>query len=362
MKKRWGLWICLLLCGCGPLQEVPRETAAAVVSEETQEAPWCYHYAQLATSLRPAYESLYAGMSTFDPQIVLEGITEADVETLFRAVIDDHPQLFYVDSTYRYRVYADGSLTVFPGYVYAEEQCANIQRQIDAVCDQILAELPDEASEEVAAAYLYAALIERTAYEEGAHDQQMDSLFLEGKSVCAGYARAYQYLMQKAGLFCTTISGKLRTSDAFADRAHAWNLLRLEDDWFYADLTSGDVVQYGPHTCYQYFKLSSQEAQRLYETATPLPQTADPSQSYFQAHRYYLQGYDETILQAAIDAMKARGDRVLELRTDPDQCEALKEALIEDDRIFALLEKNGIHVDTLGCAQMEALGSLELYY
>ena len=32
------------------------------------------------------------------------------------------------------------------------------------------------------------------------------------------------------------------------------------------------------------------------------------------------------------------------------------------DRIFRLLARNGIDVDTLGCAQMEALGSLELYY
>ena len=364
MKKCCVLLTLLLLCGCLPLQESAAKREEARMEVDPQAEQWCFHYEQMDASLRPAYASLYAGMSAFEAQIVLEGVQEEDVETLFRSVIEDHPRLFYIGSSYRYRLYADGSMVLEPTYVYDEEQSIDIQQQIDEDCETILAEIP-AGSEEERAAGLYAYVIEHAEYARNDRDQQMDGFFLNGKSVCAGYARAYQYLMQKAGFRCTTISGELREgtlSAASQDRSHAWNLVWTDDDWFYVDATSGDVVQYGPHTCYQYFKMSSQEASQLYETTFSLPQTADPSQSYFRRHHFYLTGYEEAILQEAIDAMKERGDHVLELRSDPGQSEALREALVADDRIFRLLARNGIDVDTLGCAQMEALGSLELYY
>lgn len=68
------------------------------------------------------------------------------------------------------------------------------------------------------------------------------------------------------------------------------------------------------------------------------------------------------MLQLAIDEMKRQGDGVLELRTEAYGSERLKAELLKDNRIFQLLAQNGIYVDTLGYAAIEALGSLEFYY
>ena len=170
-------------------------------------------------------------------------------------------------------------LVLEPTYVYDEEQSIDIQQQIDEDCEAILAEIP-AGSEEERAAGLYAYVIEHAEYARNDLDQQMDGFFLNGKSGCAGYARAYQYLMQKAGCRCTTISGELREgtqSAASQDCSHAWNLVWMDDDWFYVDATSGDVVQYGPHTCYQYFKMSSQEASPVSYTHLSRPYWRRPS-------------------------------------------------------------------------------------
>ncbi|MFR9254213.1 MAG: hypothetical protein ACLVJ6_00980 [Merdibacter sp.] len=162
------------------------------------------YYEQMDASLRPAYASLYAGMSAFEAQIVLEGVQEEDVETLFRSVIEDHPRLFYIGSSYRYRLYADGPMVLEP--TYAEKN------EIDIPADRLDVKrswLRYRWKRRERAAGLYACVIEQE-YARNDRDQQMDGFFLNGKSVCAGYARAYQYLMQKAGFRCTTISGELR--------------------------------------------------------------------------------------------------------------------------------------------------------
>ena len=171
--------------------------------------------------------------------------------------------------------------------------------------------------------------------------------------------------MEKAGIPTTYISGVLNSDEAqmrYGTNAHAWNMVEIDGDHYYMDVTSGDVTQYGPHVCHQYFMMASQEMKEMYTAEGAMEETADPQGSYVHRHGLYLESYDETVLQNAIDEMIERGDQVLELRTAPHQGERLREELLQDDRIFTLLLRSGVVVNELGCAQQPALGSIEFYY
>lgn len=48
-----------------------------------------------------------------------------------------------------------------------------------------------------------------------------------------GYANAYQYLCNKAGLFCAQISGKANTGID----GHVWNVIKLNNEYYYIDTT-----------------------------------------------------------------------------------------------------------------------------
>ena len=132
-------------------------------------------------------------------------------------------------------------------YVDAQEEQDN-QRQIDERTQEILDNRPSGA--EAAAWYLYTYVAEHAEYESGPQDQSMVSFFLDGRTVCAGYSKAYQYLMEKAGIPTTYISGVLNSDEAqtrYGTNAHAWNMVEIDGDHYYMDVTSGDVTQYGPH-------------------------------------------------------------------------------------------------------------------
>lgn len=51
------------------------------------------------------------------------------------------------------------------------------------------------------------------------------------KAVCNGYAEGMKLLCDLSGVTCKMISG---TADG---EKHAWNLIKLDKEWYHADLT-----------------------------------------------------------------------------------------------------------------------------
>ena len=79
-------------------------------------------------------------------------------------------------------------------------------------------------------------------------DQSAYSALVNGQSVCAGYARAFQYIMQQLGIptyYCTGYSGE----------NHAWNIVKLYNDYYNVDTTWDDTE---PGT-YNYFNKTDAE-------------------------------------------------------------------------------------------------------
>lgn len=58
---------------------------------------------------------------------------------------------------------------------------------------------------------------------------------INGKCVCAGYAAAFHLLAQEAGLESIVVTGYLEGS-----LAHAWNKVKIDDEWQIVDVTNND--------------------------------------------------------------------------------------------------------------------------
>lgn len=67
----------------------------------------------------------------------------------------------------------------------------------------------------------------------GAKGNAYDAL-IGNNCVCAGYASAFQYIMEKAGIPCVIVTG-LTSSGV----GHAWNAVYVNSSWYYVDCTYG---------------------------------------------------------------------------------------------------------------------------
>ena len=109
-------------------------------------------------------------------------------------------------------------------------------------------------------------LASNVAYSTGAPDNQnIISVFVNGETVCQGYAAATQYLLEKLDIPCAVVAG---TADG---QSHAWNLVKLDGEYYYMDTTwgnatySGDGMGLDSFINYNYFAVTTGELQKTHQ-------------------------------------------------------------------------------------------------
>lgn len=92
---------------------------------------------------------------------------------------------------------------------------------------------------------------------------QIQGPILYGKSVCGGYADAFQHFMDIMGIECETITGTA-TNSSGQTGSHAWNRVKIDNQWLYIDDTWDDPIpdQPGVVRRYTYFLISEAQMNR----------------------------------------------------------------------------------------------------
>ena len=71
-----------------------------------------------------------------------------------------------------------------------------------------------------------------------AHDAY--GALVDGKAVCEGYAKAFQYLLQKAGMQSFLITGSSTNPVSGTAEGHAWNVVRVAGEYYHVDTVWDD--------------------------------------------------------------------------------------------------------------------------
>lgn len=94
--------------------------------------------------------------------------------------------------------------------------------------------------------FLTKAVSNRSSYGEYLDKQDAYRVFDERKGVCAGYASLYNWFMEEVGIDVVYISGHIRNEQNWFEMVspnqntgHAWNAVRLNDEWVLVDTTWG---------------------------------------------------------------------------------------------------------------------------
>ena len=122
---------------------------------------------------------------------------------------------------------------------------------------------------------------------------------VENRGICGGIAWAYKRLMDEAGIPCQCVSGYL-TADTRA--AHAWNLVRIEGQYYHVDATpgvknDGVLVEYFMRSDNEFRKHHSWD-EALYPRATGMRYQYDFVEDFLADHGgdYLDDGADDAIM------------------------------------------------------------------
>ena len=252
------------------------------------------YFKMLSPAAQDAYAMIYDGLSAGQTNVKLSGgVSSKDIKDAFNMVLYDHPELFWVRTDFNYSyVEVTGAVTSaqfnFYDFASTPEALAKAKKDFDEAADKIIAGAKKYNSALEKELFIHDAVNKSAEFDVNArYSQSAYSALVTHKSVCAGYARAFQYLMQKSGIPCYycagTVDGEAAAANGGTDTSHSWNIVRTGITYCNVDCMWDDSVSnaYGKNQ-YPFFNLTDKDL--LYHTrsgqSVNLPKCTDDSQSY----------------------------------------------------------------------------------
>ncbi len=311
-------------------------------------------------SLSPAqqlwYRDMEQALGNMEEEVRLStqgleaGLDENCIDAIFQSVLSDHPELFFVEG-YTYTKYSREDKVIaisFSGtYQMSKEEVVERKVQIEQSAGEILAGIDGQASEYDKVKYVFETIIRNTDYDLNAPDNQnIYSVFVGKSSVCQGYAKATQYLLNRLGMECTLVQGTVDTGDG-----HAWNLVRVDGSYYYVDTTWGDAsyqledgndvdAEALPEINYDYLCVTTE--QLLQTHALPaeivLPECVDMAANYYVHQGALFTTYDREQMQQLFCRAAENNQTDVTVKCGDYNCyQTIYRALIEEQEIFDYL-------------------------
>ena len=346
---------------------------ASSEAEESRDVPEVVQMAEDASgfaydTLNDAEKILYACLLTGVSELrqefgvyVYDGVSCDRVITAFAG---DHPEFFWLDGTATIRGYEGETVkTISLGFDISADAIPEAKAKIEAARQAFYDTLPEEVTnyQIVKAAYDY--LITQTDYDATAlQGQNIQSVFLNGRSVCAGYAKAFKYLMDGAGIPCAYISGtSVKTGES-----HAWNYVVIDGVGTYVDATWGDPTYAAnadreslpsseeAYIDHDFLCLTSNEIVRFHSFANSDMQYASDDRSYdfYILNNRFFTSYDPEALSALFTEAVNSGERSVMMKFSHE----------EDFRSALTALEEGSLTETAFQAQMTLDGTTQMSY
>lgn len=189
-----------------------------------------------------------------------EKILASQFYTLYYAYYYDHPQHFWFD----YMGYGlmDGGSGVYdtisyfcPVYWIEGKELDEAISKWETSVEELISGIDESMSEYQREKIIYDRLKDKITYDgssgvsgESGHAWSGYAGIVEGKATCEGYTKALQYALYKVGIQSFMVSGY------GINASHAWNLVRIDGNYYYCDLTYDDAED---GAGYKYFNIST---------------------------------------------------------------------------------------------------------
>ena len=266
-----------------------------------------FYYQQLTEEEQTVYRELLQGVNDMEECILVHAGKGERPEKAYEYLLYDCPELFWCIGSSQMTMY-DTYTEFYPEYSCSLEERETRQNEIDAAVTDCMAGIDASAGEYDRIRYVFEYLVNTVDYDENAPDNQnIYSALVGTSSVCAGYSRAAQYLLDHMGIECIYVVGT-----AQGQEAHAWNIVNCGGNYYQMDVTFGDPVFMAAESgddlpesiiYYDYLCCTDEEiaADHVQSDEVPYPSCVSDDLNYYRMNGMYYDSYDSQILLGAMN-------------------------------------------------------------
>lgn len=296
------------------------------------------------------YCAAYTALSGMHNEFKITGIDYEEYmdeyAEVLTALINDFPEFFwlngYVEANAEYLSNSDVGNVTFTMGVYDYWKNKNISdaaEELEAKIDSILYEIEknNPGNDYEKAKLAHHLIVNSVEYDIESYDKgdSIDSrsdaftnsvygALTDGKALCGGYAKAFSLLMHRMGIECEYVTGKAN------DGPHAWNVIRLEGEYYHVDLTWDDSDGENDNVLYNYFCVTDEDISKTHtiDKEYRYIKANGEKYNYFVYESLYFDEYDfdaintksaeragESVFAIRFKTEEAMDDAVLDLLT-----------------------------------------------
>lgn len=338
-----------------PIAQSPAVTSAVQkedASENIRQTVTCkkLFYETLNEEEKKIYDKIYKCIAASAPKAYISaGVSSDEVFRIFVYVLGDHPEIFWCHGGGVFS--SDGYLE--PEYSCPKEKAVEETQLVYAKAQEIIKSLPAGGDDYDKALAIFEYISKNTAYdnEEAKNINKKENVlnykphsvsgaFLDSTAVCSGYSKAYQYLLEMAGISSAYVSG---TS---MNNSHAWLVLTLNGKNYYSDVTWGD--QHEPNTKskfieHYYFLMNREQLlqNHRFDENCDVFGNDSADENYFVKENLLFDEYDYKKILSSVKANHEKYDNsYIEIMATDDTAYAdIKYNLIEEIEADKLMKK-----------------------
>ncbi len=273
------------------------------------------YYNQLNDIQKKFYDAMLPTIQNCEKDIAISDVKvdittmEDDILIATIAIQYDHPEYFWFTGGCSYTFARIpfvnyGTLRIKPIYYQYVSALYNEQeeyKELDDAANKVVKLAKEHSSdgyEQIVFVHDY--LIENAIYdhdgldeyEEYNHNPECEYIFsaygclVNQKTVCSGYAKAFQLILRKLGYDCTYVVGS-------AGGAHGWNCVYLDGEGYYVDVTWDDYNFEKEIPMYNYAFITKEALNKTHKVdmkfSEPICDSTD--YNYFIKRGYYTETY-----------------------------------------------------------------------
>ena len=164
---------------------------------------------------------------------------------------------------------------------------------------------------------------------------------VDHRAVCSGYSKAFQLILCCMGYKCGKVSGSDIKKGSVHD-SHAWNYIKLDDDYYYVDVTWDDPVSQNAvatsNKTYEYFCITTEELLKTHIISSDqfVPDCKGRKYDYYVYKGYYLDRYSFEGVERIAQKQLATSNKFSVKFSSSAQLQLATDDLINNQRVYKI--------------------------